>query len=1074
MLSWVLASASPTPNASAHQSKTMVTGRVCKNVLGLFSKGAQETLEVKLRLVPVPTVMQSEYVDSMQRYRELSNVIPHEFDAQSWTNFLRQNPNLLSGPGRQQLERITSPMDHSGIQRFHELLSAGSTPREFPSVGQNEQFHTSPPQSAVAPSRHSTPGTSLSDRNPQPQQQLQFNASHSDVIRPQSSASMQETDFSRMINDARRGSIQSGYGSTDEWAEPPARKRAKLYRADGPGRSDLNIEKQPNSLRVAASTAASVRIHRPTPMNPAITAAQNTNVEPIRPPTPISNPSDIPRRAPLQPSTLCESSAQPQANAQYTSPYPMSDDHPMDDQNEDSPEESRYQGLFEPPFSMPSSPPVLDSGFPGRSSPNLPPIPTDPDSGFMSGNVEDADDDIVVLDDCQRTDSGATKRKRAVVPAVAASSPAAPPASETQVGEAPAKETEPRPTKEAPPQLPRAPSSAAGSRPTSRASVRPSLKPLAPAPMSQSDIEQIMGAVPASDPVMPTQGPLQHSHPWSGPMSDAPDMETPGPQPVDSGKVRSGAGSRKSKQVQARLDQCIRQGQAPPFCENCGQIETPTWRRAWSREIVGNEDDANEMAKDSTVLFWESVEKDNDEKVTKFKIVKKTLQEEDAEFTQILLCNPCGLWLQKFKNMRPENKWNGKPLPSRRKRDYKKKGPLNGGPPAKKPKRKSKKGTESSPPPSDFSSPPVDDEATPRAENNNGNDNDEETQEPPSKRRRANSVQPRNSSDTAENHWQVDDPMEALRRALQSSPVRNIERRAAPTAGANLTPKPVRRCLFPGSHGETLKPLAEASGNSPRRSPRIASHSAEKGSDDKENQPPAGNDDIDGLFESPTFEFNAAASPTPKRRNPRANVTGEKRSSLPNQSPNTPRRSPRSNATPTKFRGQKLQRIQGSASITPRANKTPKQTGSNIVEMPPFPDDFNIEGFEGMDDMIASMFDGNVAPDSLFDPSRYQENGDWPGWFASDGASAIGSEGHQTQDHANSEDILNAFFSDPDINKESLPFDPFAIDTGVLESGFLRSDALPHDMLMGTGNKAKSPGKAKGSPQRTSPRKNVS
>src|SRR5699024_6961877 len=121
MLSWVLASASPTPNAPAHQSKTMVTGRVCKNVLGLFSKGVQETLEVKLRLVPVPTVMQSEYIDSMQRYRELSNMIPHEFDAQTWTNFLRQNPGILSSFKSQQCERGASPMDHSGIERFHQI-----------------------------------------------------------------------------------------------------------------------------------------------------------------------------------------------------------------------------------------------------------------------------------------------------------------------------------------------------------------------------------------------------------------------------------------------------------------------------------------------------------------------------------------------------------------------------------------------------------------------------------------------------------------------------------------------------------------------------------------------------------------------------------------------------------------------------------------------------------------------------------------------------------------------------------------------------------------------------------------
>jgi hypothetical protein len=62
MLSGVLATFSSTPEAASNQSKTMITGRVCKNPLnGLFSTGAQETLEVKLRLVPVPTVSQSEY-----------------------------------------------------------------------------------------------------------------------------------------------------------------------------------------------------------------------------------------------------------------------------------------------------------------------------------------------------------------------------------------------------------------------------------------------------------------------------------------------------------------------------------------------------------------------------------------------------------------------------------------------------------------------------------------------------------------------------------------------------------------------------------------------------------------------------------------------------------------------------------------------------------------------------------------------------------------------------------------------------------------------------------------------------
>lgn len=636
MLSWVLASASPTPNAPAHQSKTMVTGRVCKNVLGLFSKGAQETLEVKLRLVPVPTVMQSEYLDSMQRYRELSSVIPHGFDPQTWTSYIRQNPELMADLKTQQPERAAaSPMDHSGIEKFHQLLSEGSTPRELPAVTPNEPFRPlSPAQSATsfaAPSRISTPGGQHSQQQLfQPQQPE--NTSRHDVIRPSSSASMHDSDLPTQLSYAgRRGSIHSGYGSGEESTDAQPQKRAKLYRAEVPGKFDLNIEKQPSSLRVAASTAASVRIHRPTPINPSGGATQNSNEEPIRPPTPISGPNDLPRKA--RPSTsLLRESVQ---NARYTSPYPMSDDQPPAEQNAHSPEDSRYQGLFEHSFTMPSSPPVLDGGFPTRSSPNLPPLGTDPDSGFMSAGIEDLfDEDLgTPLEDC----TTAIPNKQTVRPAIRASSPAsAPPVPENQNDCLVVDQT----SKESAPPLPRAPASVSGSRPSSRASARQGPKPLAPAPISQSELEQLMNGVPASDPVMHSHPPLQHSNSWSHPMSDFSAAESPAPIMVaDDGKIRSGTGARRQRQIHARLDKCIRNGQAPPYCENCGAIETPTWRRAWSKELDGNEQDANECKKDKTMLFWRSLKRDDEDKVTKFRIYKKTLVDKDKDFTQVLLCN---------------------------------------------------------------------------------------------------------------------------------------------------------------------------------------------------------------------------------------------------------------------------------------------------------------------------------------------------------------------------------------------------------------------------------------------------
>lgn len=650
MLSWVLSSSSPTPNSPAHQSKTMITGRVSKNVMGLFSKDAQETLEVKLRLVPVPTVMQSEYLDSMQRYREMSNSTPPSLDPQTWANCMRQNTDPSTAcNSQQQSERApASPMDQLGIERFHRILSEGSTPRELPGMTPSESFRPlSPAQSSTSmagPSRYSTPGGQYSQSQSFPTQQPREENRSRDVIRPSSSASMRDSELPTQLSYlGRRESIHSGYGSGDESADVQPRKRAKVYQTDAPGKSDFNIEKQPSSLRVAASTAASVRIHRPTPMHPVHDILQNPNEEPIRPPTPISGPNNVPRK--LRPSTSLLRESVQSNNTRYTSPYPMSDDQPSTDQIGHSPEDTRYQGIFEPSFSMPSSPPVLDGGFRMRSSPNLPPITTDTDSGFMSGGIEELlDEDLgTPLEDCTlAVTHGASQNKRGLPSGVRASSPAnASTLSENRndhliVGEG---STAEQSTKEAAPPLPRAPASMAGSRPSSRASFRQGPKPLAPAPISQSELEQLMSTVPHSDSIMPSQGP-QHSHSWAGPMSDISTVETPAPVMVaDDGKVRSGTGARRQRQINARLDKCIRSGQAPPYCENCGAIETPTWRRAWSKDLDGNEQDANECKKDTTMLFWRSLERDDDDKVSKFRIYKKTLVDNDKDFTQVLLCN---------------------------------------------------------------------------------------------------------------------------------------------------------------------------------------------------------------------------------------------------------------------------------------------------------------------------------------------------------------------------------------------------------------------------------------------------
>lgn len=368
--------------------------------------------------------------------------------------------------------------------------------------------------------------------------------------------------------------------------------------------------------------------------------------------------------------------------------------------------------------------------------------------------------------------------------------------------------------------------------------------------------------------------------------------------------------------------------------------------------------------------------------------------------------------------MRPEHKWNkaNNTSSSKRKRPSRRTGPLSNNPVAARSRSKpnSTRPPGSSPAGTDISSPAGDEGPTPQADNDK---DDNDGSESPSKTRRANSLEPRKTSDTSEGRWKEQDPMEALRCAIQSSPARNLEKRDAPAADENtVTPKPVRRNLFPTSHNEgPLKALGDSVMNSPRRSPRIASNS-EKRPRDKENLGPSAESDLDCLFEGPGFEFDLPTSPTPKRRSTRANVLGEKRLALPYNSPTSKtRKDIDSDMSPTKFTAQKLQRVQDSPS---RQNKSPRQTRSSAAEL------HNSEHFGSAD---VDIFDddgtsgANADTDFMFDPSRSDA---WTDWMSSDYVSPIESDnrGECRTGHANNDDLINLILSDPEFHNENNPF----------------------------------------------------
>lgn len=626
MLSWVLASSSTTPSAPAHQSRTMVTGRVCRNILGLFSNGAQETLEVKLRLVPVPTALQSEYIESMKKYRDISQMMPEGLDIQAWTQFLQANPNFLqaASQSRSQSPAVgTGQGNVFGIEHVQKLLSGNAQAPKITEAPcpppQNNNFSSvdvgahlprpssaaSSVQSAAAPRRRGRPpGVKTATRG-------------------RARAKKTET------RQASVNPVDTGYISNDDQLEEgPSKKRAKVTQAEWSGKADFG--KQPESLRVAASTAASVRIHQPTALRPNNSLA-NALEGPPREPTPIADSSNRMQRPQLPPprSSLRRESFASDVKS-YVSPY-VAPGGPINagESAMTSPEASQAESS---PVDIASSPPIYRGASTAGSSPNLPTLPRHfDDSGFMSGSIDDLfeDDEMRPIDD-EDLEVAAQYIKRRDLQSAPETQEAAPQLPEPRLDTRQPLEANSFEAKA----MEQKKQMAANERLLSRTASSGNLIP---------------PPIPASDPIRPTA--LHRSQTWSGyqvphPMSDfAPmlaGMETDG-RPMS--RNRKGSESctapvaRRKQAIQSKLASSVAAGEMPPFCENCGAIETPTWRKAWIKIHTGSPEHVVISEEEGGIIAWQSLQTDMEGNVCLYRIIKKTMLKTDEGFTEVLLCN---------------------------------------------------------------------------------------------------------------------------------------------------------------------------------------------------------------------------------------------------------------------------------------------------------------------------------------------------------------------------------------------------------------------------------------------------
>ncbi|RAL64794.1 hypothetical protein DID88_001391 [Monilinia fructigena] len=722
MLSRALATP-PISNTPTHQSQKLITGRVCKDIRGLFANGVKETLEVKLRLVP-QTVSPIEYPNIMGNPNQ--SISTSIFDQNEWNSLLQSQQTQSQMQNRTSTPAAMSNNKGTNMEAVNQLLSPSLPPANIynkslppaPSIVRDEPVAIAPREQKIArPSSRTTVKRGRRGRPPK---------------NPRSEA----------------GGNTSGYEEGTEGEDGPApKKRAKITQADWNNKSTFGSGS--DSLRVTASTAGSIRAFRPLAPSGGLTVGNHLQEIP-RAPTPVPilaqpvnqhpvNQRSVNQHRPQSQSGLKQDSiAQPEMPQAHSPAYSQLEPSlPPEDRLRlsiesvhPSPERIGSPGFT--PQDIASSPPVLRNGTPSirssppcLSSPSLPPMPR-LDSGFVSGNLDDlddlfGDDEITrpVDEDGAVVAKKSTKRrgprktqpansnlnggfhiqeetpgpmellpKRMLITEQPKPKPRAiqtksrrnsimsedgqslpPLKQDTHPTSHPPLQSQPAPPGvEAPPptlHLPTPPTSEY-TQPSMPQMHIPAVPPPQPQPSqprsasgnlsrTASTGSMALPNIPVSDSGLPPN--FQRSQTWS----EHPHYMTEAPNAPSQTEA-------KKASIRQKLENALRNGQMPQYCENCGAIETPTWRRAWSQECQGAPGYHEYSEEPGRVTAINILSRDESGLPTSYLLIKKALAagEDQKQYKAFSLCNPCGIWMSKYKSQRPEAKWGKDPDPKKK------------------------------------------------------------------------------------------------------------------------------------------------------------------------------------------------------------------------------------------------------------------------------------------------------------------------------------------------------------------------------------------------------------------------
>jgi hypothetical protein len=388
-------------SAAVKPDKTMITGRVCKNI-ALFNNGIKETLEVKFKLTPLSRPAQASARDA-DTFRSMSPATSAGFDPNAWSASMQQSKtqrqsdeyfsfdmsSISDDNGATSLEdffvELANVENHNGRQQ-QDNTGVSQTPTDT-AFAYNPAFHS---HSQSAPgSRAGSPmmsGNSSSQSEPQRHQSFSGDACHvTEQNQPASRASVRSESYSSRGQQTLPTPVfeaQQPQQDADVYynEDGQPRKRAKVVQADWRGKSSFGSKS--SDLRVTAATTSSLRLFRPIAKRPT---APGSNLDP-----PPRVPTPVPQRT-LAPHQRI-SSAAPRSSLRQASVADsdlLSDLDPMSDAGP-SPDGSSPANSMNgdgTPTDIPSSPPIVPGyNFPRTSSPALPTLPPSRmgDSGYMS------------------------------------------------------------------------------------------------------------------------------------------------------------------------------------------------------------------------------------------------------------------------------------------------------------------------------------------------------------------------------------------------------------------------------------------------------------------------------------------------------------------------------------------------------------------------------------------------------------------------------------------------------------------------------------------------------------------